>query len=129
MSEDPSTRAIFRVVALTAFVDGSDGSEADVVKHVVGLDPRFADIADAFELGVQSRLLLDKDGVEGALDMLTKHITSRPDQLLTFRLCARAMIADGRTEGDEAMVLGTLQEHFGLQHAEVVAMIDEEKKR
>jgi len=46
-------RAIFQTVVLTALVDGRPAvSEARVVAELVALDPRFAGITDAFELGV-----------------------------------------------------------------------------
>src|SRR5438445_2207927 len=109
-----SVRAIFQAVVLTALVDGSPAvSEARVVAELIALDPRFASITDAFELGVQARALLDQQGIEEALEQIVRPI-GVADQDLTFRLCTRVMIADGRTEGDEAMVLGTLQELFGL---------------
>jgi hypothetical protein len=131
MSDDSSaTRAIFQAVVLTACVDGRpDLSEAEVVRELLTLDPRFTAIDDAFELGVQARALLGTDGVEDALEKIAAPITTNADQALAFRLCARVMIADGKTEGDEAMVLGTLQERFGMPHAAVVAILDEEHKR
>jgi len=80
-------------------------------------------------LGVAAQALLEKLGVEDAIEQLVVPIVDGTDRRLAFRLCARVMIADGKTEGDEAMVLGTLQERFGLSHGEVVATIDEERKR
>jgi tellurite resistance protein len=129
---DPgATRAIFQALVLTACVDGRpEVSEADVVRELLTLDPRFTTLSsDAFELGVQARALLGKEGVEDALEKLAAPITSSADHALAFRLCARVMIADGKTEGDEAMVLGTLQERFGLSHATVVAILEDERKR
>ena len=129
-STTPATTAIFKAVVLTALVDGRpDLSEARVVAELVELDPSFVAIESAFEAGVQARLLLDKLGVEDALHELCEAIQAPEDQMLTFRLCARVMIADGKTEGDEAMVLGCLQEEFGLPHGEVVAILAEERKR
>jgi hypothetical protein len=46
-------------------------------------------------------------------------ITARDDQELAFRTCAQVMRADGRTEGEKAMVLGELQERFGFSPAHV----------
>ena len=39
------------------------------------------------------------------------------------------MIADGKTEGDEAMVLGTLQELFAISPTAVRSCLDEERAR
>jgi hypothetical protein len=129
-STTAATTAIFKTVVLTALVDGRpDLSEAQVVSELVELDPSFATVEAAFEAGVQARLLLDQLGVEDALHQLCEAIPSPDDQMLCFRLCARVMIADGKTEGDEAMVLGCLQEEFGLPHGEVVAILAEERKR
>ena len=131
MTTDPqSTRAIFQTVVLTSFVDGDrDLAEAKVIEQLLALDPRFSGLTDAFELGVAAQALLEKLGVEDAIEQLVVPIVDGTDRRLAFRLCARVMIADGKTEGDEAMVLGTLQERFGLSHGEVVATIDEERKR
>jgi hypothetical protein len=129
--DQASTRAIFQSLVLIAFVDGRpDLSEADVVRELVALDPRFTGLGEvAFELGVQARLLLDRDGVEDALARITAPITSAADRHLTFQLCARVMFADGKTEGEEAMALGTLQEAFGLSHDVVLAALEAERKR
>jgi hypothetical protein len=130
MSDPTATAAIFKAVALTALVDGSsEPSEAEIVPALVALDPGFAALDHAFEAGVQARQLLEQLGVEDALHQLCEAIVEPGDQLRAFRLCARVMIADGKTEGDEAMVLGCLQEEFGLPNAEVVAILAEERQR
>jgi hypothetical protein len=126
MSADEPARAIFRAVTLTALVDGRpDLSEARVVAQLVELDPRFATFDDAFELGVQTRVLLDDHGVEEALERIVAPITTTEDRRLAFRLCARVMVADGQTAGEEAMVLGTLQELFALNPEDVRTLIAE----
>jgi hypothetical protein len=127
--EGGSTRAVFQAIVLTALVDGRPVvSEAREVAELVALDPRFAEIGDAVELGVATRALLDRVGVEDALAEIIPGI-AEADRRLAFRLCARVMIADGKTDGDEAMVLGTMQELFGLPHAEVRACIEQETAR
>jgi hypothetical protein len=124
------TSAIFKAVVMTALVDGRPSlSEARVVSELIELDPSFVAIEDALELGVQARVALDAHGLEDAMHALCASITAPSDQLLAFRLCARVMIADGKTEGEEAMVLGCLQEEFALPNSEVVAILDEERKR
>jgi hypothetical protein len=124
-----SARAVFQTVVLTALVDGRPVvSEAREVAELVALDPRFAQITDAIELGVATRALLDRVGVEDALAEIAPGIVEA-DRRLAFRLCARVMIADGKTDGDEAMVLGTMQELFNLPHAEVRSCIEQESAR
>ena len=91
-------------------------------------EPRFFGIGDAFSIGIEARRLVEEIGIEDAIERVTAPIKTPEDQRLTFRLAARLMMADGKTDGDEAMVLGTLQERFGLSHAEVVAILDAEKK-
>jgi len=126
---DASARAIFEVVAMIAFVDGHlDLSEAAAVKALLAEEPRFSGIGDAFAIGIEARRLVEEIGIDDAIERVTAPITTPDDQRLAFRLAARIMMADGKTDGDEAMVLGTLQERFGLSHAEVVAILDAEKK-
>jgi hypothetical protein len=130
MDADEPARAMFRAVTLTALVDGRpDLSEARVVSELVDLHPRFAAFDDAFELGVQARVLLDEKGVEDALNEIVAGIASPADRRLAFQLCARVMIADGQTAGEEAMVLGTLQELFALSPDDVRAILGEERAR
>ena len=125
-----SLGAVFQTVVVTAFADGRpDLDESGVVAELVALDPRFASLPDAFELAVQVRVLVDLHGLEEALEKITASITDAEHRKLSFRLCTRAMVADGKTDGDEALVLGSLQELFGLSHEEVVATLDEERKR
>ena len=127
---DPSTRAIFQSLVLAALADGTIvRSEAEVVEALLKLDARFAAVTDAFELAVATRVLLDSKGIEEALEHIVAPIKTAPDRALTFRMCARVIIADGKTEGDEAMVLGSLQELFSLSLAEVKEALDEERAR
>ncbi|MEO6952903.1 MAG: hypothetical protein ABI321_13945 [Polyangia bacterium] len=42
---------------------------------------------------------------------------------------ARVLVADGKTEAEEAMVLGTLQELFGLSVTSVQQHLDRERSR
>ncbi len=122
--------AIFQAVVVTALVEGQDDlDDAKVVDALKSLDPRFAALPDAFEVGVRAHVLLDQLGVEEALEKIVTPIVTQADRDLTFRLCARLMVADGKTEGDEALVLGTLQESFALSHAHVVAVLDEERRK
>ncbi len=128
--DSAATRAIFQAVVLTALADGSvPRSEADVVDEMLKLDERFAKIADAFDLAVAVRVLLDAHGIEGALEKIVANVKDAADHRTTFRLCARIIIADGKTEGEEAMVLGTLQELFALSIADVRAAFEAERKR
>lgn len=134
MSEDGSVgsalSAIFQTVVVTAFADGRQGrDEAGIVDELAALDPSFATLGNTFELAVQVRVLVELHGVEEALEKITAAITDPADRQRSFRLCTRAMVADGRTDGDEALVLGSLQELFGLSHEEVVATLDDERKR
>lgn len=128
---DPAaTRAIFQAVVLSALADGSvPRSEAEVVDQMLKLDERFVHIADAFDLAVAVRVLLDAHGIEGALEQIVVDLTDAADHVTTFRLCARIILADGKTEGEEAMVLGTLQELFGLSIADVRAALEAERER
>jgi uncharacterized tellurite resistance protein B-like protein len=126
---DASARAIFEIVAMIAFVDGHlDLNEAAAVKALLANEPRFAGIGDGFAIGIEARRLVEEIGIDEAIERVTAPITTAEDRRLAFRLCARVMMADGKTDGDEAMVLGTLQERFGITHAEVVAILDAEKQ-
>jgi hypothetical protein len=118
--------AIFQAVMITALVDGRENvDDAQLVASLQAIDDRLARLPDAFELGVRAHLLVDEIGVEAALEQIVTPIVAAADRDRAFRLCARLMVADGKTDGDEALVMGTLQERFGLSHAQVRAVLDE----
>ncbi len=129
-TDEAVTSAIFQAAVLTAFADGRpELTEARVVAELVAIDPRFGALADPLGLGVAARALLVARGIEDALEEILAPIVAADDRRLAFRLCARVMIADDHTAGDEAMVLGTLQERFAFSPADVRAILDEERKR
>jgi hypothetical protein len=130
MSSVSSTRGIFEAVMLTGFAshEGDDEAvnDAVLVEELALLDARFADLTDRFELAVKTRAQLEQLGIEDALEQIAAHI-ELVDREHTFRLCVRVMLADGKTEAAEAMVLGTLQELFALSPATVQRHLDEER--
>ena len=106
----------------TVYIDGA------LVEELALVDARFHDLPDRFELAVKTRALLEQHGVEEALEQIAPRI-DEADRERTFALCVRLMLADGKTEGAEAMVLGTLQELFGLSPQAVQRHLDDERAK
>jgi len=125
-----STRAMFEALVLTAFAShgGEEVGDDVLVEELALLDSRFHDLPDRFELAVKTRVLVDKVGVEDALEQIVSRIDAA-DREPTFALSVRLMLADGKTEGPEAMVLGTLQELFALSPEAVQRHIDDERAK
>jgi len=127
-----STRAMFETLVLTAFA-GHDGeheavSDDALVEELALLDARFHELPDRFELAVKTRALIESSSLDDALEQIAARLDAA-DREPTFALCVRLMLADGKTEGAEAMVLGTLQELFGLSPQAVQQHLDDERAK
>jgi len=80
-------------------------------------DPVLLTATEAAQL-IRDGKLSPAELMEACLERIAGGITAREDQELAFRVCAQVMRADGRTEGEEAMVLGELQERFAFSPAD-----------
>jgi tellurite resistance protein len=107
-------RRIYELMVLTAWADGRvQADEALAVHQMVAADPGFAQLGNKSEISRAIKARIDEKGLEVALRE-TAGAIGKADQELAFRCCARVLDADGEIAAEEADVLGTLQEVFGL---------------
>ena len=124
MSDAQTLKSVFQAALLVALSDGKPAAEEiGLINKVLSLHPAFGELPNPKGLLVETWKQLQADGMETCLERVAAAITRRDDQELAFRTCAQVMRADGRTEGEEAMVLGELQERFGLSPADVKRLL------
>jgi hypothetical protein len=115
---------VFRAVVLAAFADGKPGlEELKVIKDLVSLHPDFARLHQPRELVLETYQLIKQHGTDSLLDQIAQGLPDRSYQEMAFSLAARVVAADGVTEGGEAMLLGELQERFGLTQSDVLRLL------
>jgi tellurite resistance protein len=118
------TRKVFQAAVLTALADGKpDLTEMKVLGDLIAVHPAFSTISDAQSLLVETWSQLRSDGMEACLRRIADGLLDRDQRELAFSLCARVMTADGSTAGEEAMVLGELQELFGFSPEDVKRLL------
>jgi tellurite resistance protein len=106
---------VFRTAVLAAFAGGKPGAEEiKVIRELVALHPSFASLPAPQDQVIATVKELKDKGMEALLDELATGLTGREYQELAFRMCARVTSADGETGGEEAMLLGELQERFAF---------------
>jgi hypothetical protein len=120
MADLEQAKHVFEAVVLTALSDGeTHASEARFIADLGHLHPEFGQVAGLDKLAQAVAVRLHADGLEACLVRVAAGLRDRRYQELSFQLCARVMKADGVTQGEEALVLGTLQEKFGFTPADV----------
>ena len=124
MSDAQTLKNVFQAALLVALSDGKPAAEElGQIKKLLAMHPAFSSLPNPKDLLVETWKQLQADGMETCLERIAGGITAREDQELAFRVCAQVMRADGRTEGEEAMVLGELQERFALSPADVKRLL------
>lgn len=116
-------RRIYELMVLAAWADGRvQPEEALAVHQLVAADPAFARLGNKAEISrdIQSRIA--EKGLEAALREAAAAI-AQGDREFAFHCCARVVSADGEMAGEDAEVLGTLQEVFGLSGDAVKRLI------
>jgi tellurite resistance protein len=116
-------RRIYELMVLIAWADGRvQPEEALEVHHIVASDPAFAQLGNKGEIARGIRARIEEKGLDASLREAAAAI-SDDDRELAFRFCAKVLNADGRLAGEEADVLATLQELFGLSGDEVKVLL------
>jgi tellurite resistance protein len=106
---------MFQAALLVALSDGKpQAEEIRKINDLLKLHPAFAQLQDPKGLLVETWKELKADGMDACVERVAAAITAREDRELAFRVCAQVMQADGTSQGEEAMVLGELQERFGF---------------
>jgi uncharacterized tellurite resistance protein B-like protein len=123
-----NARQIYELMVLTAWADGRvQPEEALAVHRIVAGDAAFAQLANKGEISRAVKARIDEQGLESALRETASAIPE-DDRELAFRYCARVLNADGEMVAEDAEVLGSLQELFGLS-GEVVKRLMRERDR
>jgi hypothetical protein len=119
-------RAIYELMVLSVWADGRVlPDEVLAVQRLVASDPDLSRLANRSEL---SRAIKDRIGAEG-LDAVVREKAAGvgpEDREIAFRLCAKVLRSDGEMAGEDAGLLGTLQELFGFS-ADAVSRILRER--
>jgi hypothetical protein len=124
MDDAAQARRVFEAVVLTALADGKqEYQEARFLADLAHLHPLLAQLDSPDEIALEVWRRVREKGADDCLEEVADGLRDRPYQELAFALCARVMGVDGETAGEEAMVLGTLQERFGFSNEDVRRLI------
>ena len=116
-------RPIYELMVLAVWADGKvQPDEALALQRIVSADPAFARLGDRSALARAVRQRIGSQGLDSALRAGAAAIVPE-DRELAFRFCARVLNADGEMGGEDAEVLGTLQELFELSGEAVTRLI------
>ena len=116
-------RPIYELMVVAVWADGKvQPDEVLAVQRIVAGDPAFARLGDrsAIAQGVRDRIAAK--GIDEALREAAAAVAPE-DREAAFRFCARVVESDGEMAGEDAEVLGTLQEIFGFPGDDVVRLI------
>jgi tellurite resistance protein len=117
---------IYELMILTAWADGKiEPAEVLAIQRLVAAQPAFAAIAGRGEITRTIKEKIDRVGLEAVVRETASAIAARDDQEIAFRCCAHVLGADGELQGEEADVLGTLQELFSFSTADVKRLLAE----
>src|SRR5438270_904718 len=120
MMDSERARNIYRLMVLTAWVDGKvEASEALAVHEIVTASAIFSDMGSKSELSKAVKASIDAKGFDATLRETAAALKDREDRELAFRYCARVLDADGELGAEEAEALATLQELFALSGEDV----------
>jgi hypothetical protein len=116
----PLARSIVELMVLIAWSDGRvEGNEALSIHKQVTTHPLLKQVGGTSELSRKARERMNQLGLEEAIRQVAASIQGKPQRELAFQCCAKVMGSDGDFGGEEAMVLGTLQEVFELSSDDV----------
>jgi uncharacterized tellurite resistance protein B-like protein len=115
-------RPIYELLVLSVWADGKvRPEEVLAVQRIVAADETLSRLGNRSELARAVKERIAAQGLDAVLREAASAVAPE-DRELAFRLCAQVVNADGEMAGEDADVLGTLQELFGLQ-AEAVARL------
>ncbi len=115
---------IYELIILTAWADGRiEPAEALAVREIVASQPAFAALARRGDVTRTTKQKIDQIGLDAAVRETAAALTTRADQELAFRCCARVLDADKDMQAEEAEVLATLQELFAFSPADVKRLL------
>jgi hypothetical protein len=118
-------KSIFQAIVLVSISDGSlDPGEIKFLKNLREKHPLFSSLQDPKALAKDIRDKLKSQGLEACLAEIATIVIDKDYRELCFRLCAEMMEADANAGGEEALALGTLQELFGFNAADVKRLLD-----
>ena len=124
MADLIAARKIYELMVLTAWADGHmHAAEASAIREIGAAVPDLDGIPDRVELSRAIKERIDQEGFDAPLRATAAALTARADRELAFRCCAKVLEADGDVEGEEAEVLATLQELFGLTADDVKRLL------
>ena len=116
-------RPIYELMVLAVWADGKvQPDEVLAVQRIVSADPEFARLGNRTTLVREVRERIARQGLDSTLRAAAAAIAPE-DRELAFRLCARIVNADGEMGGEDAEVLGSLQELFELSGEAVKRLI------
>ncbi|HYS10501.1 MAG TPA: TerB family tellurite resistance protein [Myxococcales bacterium] len=116
-------RPIYELMVVSVWADGKvQPGEVLAVQRIVSADPAFARLGNRSAIAREVRERVAAKGADAALREAAAAVAPE-DREAAFRLCARVVGADGEMAGEDAEVLGTLQEIFGLSGDDVVRLI------
>jgi uncharacterized tellurite resistance protein B-like protein len=116
-------RPVYELMVVAVWADGRvQPGEVLAVQRIVSTDPAFARVGDRSAIAREVRERVAAKGVDAALREAAAAVAPE-DREAAFRFCARVVDADGEMAGEDAEVLGTLQEIFGLSGDDVVRLI------
>jgi uncharacterized tellurite resistance protein B-like protein len=110
---------IYELIVLAAWADGRvQPEEALAVRQIVAQDQALGQVANKAEITRAAKARIVEKGLDAALREAAGAI-EEGDRELAFRACAVVLNADGQLAGEDAEVLATLQELFGLSGEDV----------
>ena len=122
-------RPIYELMVLAVWADGKvQPDEVLAVQRIVSADPDFARLADRSGIVRAARERIASQGFDSTLRAAASTIPPE-DRELAFRLCARVLNADGEMGGEDAEMLGTLQELFQLSGEAVTRLIRDRNRQ
>lgn len=117
-------KRIFQAIVLICIADGKIAEpEQQFLKDLRSKHPLFSSLQDPKAISLEIRDKIQAQGIEACLQEIATIVVDRDYRELCFRLCAEMMEADADAGGEEADALGTLQELFGFNAADVKRLL------
>ncbi len=117
-------KRIFQAIILICIADGKIAeAEQKFLHELREKHPLFSSLQDPTAIAIEIRDKLKAEGIDACLQEIATIVIDRDYRELCFRLCAEMMEADADAGGEEADALGTLQELFGFNAADVKRLL------
>lgn len=117
-------KRIFQAIVLICIADGKIAeAEQKFLQELREKHPLFSSLQDPKAIATEIRDKLKAEGIDACLQEIATIVIDRDYRELCFRLCAEMMEADADAGGEEADALGTLQELFGFNPADVKRLL------